>query len=85
MGANYFDQDRAIAELSALSPEAKHFLNHHLGNSLGVIIGGIRIGRHEMAVEAALHIVADLELAGIRTPQRVIDRVIRQEKLQEVK
>jgi len=66
MGANYKDQEKAIAELSALSREAKIFLNHHIGNPLTVIIGAIEQGKFDIAKEVAWHIVDDLRLAGIR-------------------
>jgi hypothetical protein len=65
MGANYEGQERAIAELERLSPEAKRFLSHHLGNSLNIIIAGLEVGSIDLAKEAVWHIVEDLELAGI--------------------
>lgn len=66
MGNDYQGQEKAIEELNALSPEAKEFLCHHIGNSLGAIIGGIKINNLKLAEEAAWHIVSDLETAGIR-------------------
>lgn len=66
MGNDYQGQEKAIEDLSALSPEAKEFLNHHLGNSLGAIIMALRVGNIEIAEEAAWHIVKDLQIAGIR-------------------
>ena len=66
MGNDYKGQEKAIEELSALSPEAKEFLNHHICNSLGAIIGGIKINNLKLAEEAAWHIVSDLRIAGIR-------------------
>lgn len=68
MGNDYAGQEKAIEELSALSPEAKEFLNHHICNSLGAIIGGIKVKNFRLAEEAAWHIVSDLETAGIRQP-----------------
>mgnify|MGYP001590793668 CR=1 FL=1 len=66
MGNNYAGQEKAIEELNALSNEAKAFLNHHIGNSLSVIIGAIKVGELELAEEAAWHIVDDMKTAGIR-------------------
>jgi len=66
VGADYVGQEKAIEELSALSAEAKEFLNHHIGNSLAAVIGGIQIQNLAIAKEAAWHIVDDLRLAGIR-------------------
>lgn len=70
MGADYPGQEKAIEELSALSREAKEFLNHHIGNSLNVVIVGIEHGRLDAAKKAAWHIVEDLHTAGIRTTRR---------------
>lgn len=70
MGANYKGQEAAIVELSALSREAKEFLNHHIGNALNTVIIGIEVGNEKMAEEAAWHIVDDLHLAGIRNTRR---------------
>ncbi len=85
MGADYKGQEKAIAELSAMSPEAKAFLNHHIGNSLGVVVTSIEatmidilrsaiddvdINPLKAAKAAAFHIVDDLHLAGIRTIRR---------------
>jgi hypothetical protein len=66
VGNDYPGQERAIEELSALSDDAKEFLSHHICNSLSAILGGIRVGRLQLAEEAAWHIVSDLEKAGIR-------------------
>lgn len=68
MGNDYQGQEKAIEELSALSPEAKEFLNHHICNSLSAILGGIKVGRLQLAEEAVWHIVEDLKKAGIRKP-----------------
>ncbi|MBI5075593.1 MAG: hypothetical protein HZB62_10580 [Nitrospirae bacterium] len=70
MGADYKGQDKAIAELSALSREAKEFLNHHIGNSLNIVIVGIEVDNKEMATDAAWHIIDDLHMAGIRNTRR---------------
>lgn len=67
VGNNYDGQEKAIAELSALSAEAKEFLNHHLGNSLAAILGGIKVNNLQLVEKAAWHIVTDLKMAGIRT------------------
>lgn len=66
MGANYTGQEEAIRELSALSEDAKKFLNHHIGNSLAVILGAARLGHQQVIHEHVDHIVDDLILAGIR-------------------
>ncbi len=70
MGADYQGQEAAIAELSALSFEAKKYLNHHIGNSLQQVITGIETGNGKMAEDAAWHIVDDLHAAGIRNHRR---------------
>jgi len=67
MENNYPGQEKAIEELSALSDDAKEFLNHHICNSLSAILGGIKTNRLKLAEEAAWHIVADLRLAKIKT------------------
>lgn len=66
MGNDYEDEEKAIAELSALSDEAKGWLNHHLGNSLSGILGYAQHGKHEKIEQLVWHIVKDLEKAGIR-------------------
>ena len=66
MGADYPGQDKAIAEISALSREAKDFLQHHICNPLTVVLGASRLGHFEMIQEQVDHIVDDLVLAGIR-------------------
>ncbi len=66
MGDDYPEQEKAIEEIRRLSPEAKKFLKHHLCNSLNAVIGGLQTGNYTMAEDAAWHILADLELAGIR-------------------
>lgn len=84
MGADYKGQDKAIAELSALSREAKEFLNHHICNPLNVVIVGVEATKHEIereavgldtdhlvaAEKAAWHIIDDLHMAGIRNTRR---------------
>lgn len=64
MGVDYEGQEKAIAELSELSDEAKSFLSHHLRNSLFIVIGGIETSNLDAAIEAARHMVADLEKFG---------------------
>lgn len=66
MGNDYKGQEAAIEELNSLSDGAKEFLNHHIGNSLSAILGGIKVGRLGLAEEAVWHIVKDLQIAGIR-------------------
>ena len=66
MGADYPGQEKAITELSALSDEAKKFLNHHICNSLSAILLGIEVGNLKLAEESVWHIVSDLDIAGIR-------------------
>lgn len=73
MGAKYDGEEAAILDLMNLSKEAKKFLCHHLGNSLNVIITGIEVGRLDLAMEAAWHIVADLERTGIKRQIKRID------------
>ena len=74
MGADYKGQEAAIKELSALSTTAKEYLNHHLGNSLNIIVAGIENfmldGMLEMAKKEVWHIVDDLHAAGIRNTRR---------------
>jgi hypothetical protein len=64
VGANYPGQEKAITELRALSPAAKEFLGHHIRNELTKIIGGIKVGKLQIADDAAWHIVEDLEKIG---------------------
>ena len=64
MGADYPEQDKAIEELKALSPDAKNFLSHHLRNSLAGVLGGIETGKLDIAKVSAEHIVLDLEKIG---------------------
>ena len=66
MGADYEGQVVAIQELSALSSEAKKFLQHHITNPLAVILGAAQLGQMEMIKPQVEHIVDDLILAGIR-------------------
>ena len=66
MGADYEGQDMAIAELSALSPAAKEFLQHHICNPLCAIAGAARLGRVDLIQPQVDHIVDDLIRAGIR-------------------
>lgn len=66
MGADYTGQEAAIAELSALSKEAKGFLQHHMCNPLSVILGAAQLGQFDMIKKQVDHIVDDLVLAGIR-------------------
>lgn len=75
MGADYKDQGEAIEELSALSSAAKQCLLHHICNALNGVIGGIQIGRNDLALDAAWHIVADLEMMGIRSTKTQIREV----------
>jgi hypothetical protein len=74
MGADYQGQERALAELRALSRDAKEYLNHHIGNSLNIIHAGIENfmidGMLEMATKEVWHIVDDLYAAGIRNARR---------------
>jgi len=76
MGADYPGQEAAINELRALSPAAKRFLEHHICNGLTAVIGGMQIGNHKIAEEAAWHIVEDLETAGIRHTQKEINQEV---------
>jgi hypothetical protein len=64
MGANYIGQEKAINELMLLSPAAREFIMHHIRNELTKIIGGIKVGKLQIAEDAAWHIVADLEKIG---------------------
>ena len=64
MGANYPGQEKAIREILLLSPTAREFLGHHIRNELTKIIGGIKVGKLQIAEDAAWHIVADLEKIG---------------------
>lgn len=66
MGNNYEGQEKAIEDLKALSPEAKKFLSHHICNSLQAILGGLEMGRFDIAKREIWHIVDDLILAGIK-------------------
>ena len=66
MGNDYEGQEAGIEQLQALGYEGKKFLCHHLCNSLSCIIGGIETGNLQLAKEAAWHMVADLNKAGIR-------------------
>ena len=64
MGADYIGQEKAIREILSLSPAAKEFIGHHIRNELTKIIGGIKVGKLQIAEDAAWHIVADLEKIG---------------------
>lgn len=66
MGADYPGQEAAIAELSALSKEAKGFLQHHIANPLSVILGAAHLRQYDLIEKQVTHIVDDLILAGIR-------------------
>lgn len=79
MGAKMAGDEQALAELKALSPEAKTWLCHHLGNALNGITGPLQLiqAGHpdikkctELALQSAWHIVDDLHLAGIRNTRR---------------
>lgn len=64
MGNYYPGQEKAIEEIQALSREAKDFLSHHFRNALNGVTGGIEIGRMDIAMQSAHHIVEDLERIG---------------------
>lgn len=60
MGADFPEDEQAIAMLRSMPVEARSWLHHHFGNSLQCVIGGIQIGDYEMARNAAQHAVEDL-------------------------
>ena len=68
MGNDYQGQEKAIEELSALSNEAKEYLNHHLGNSLSGILGYAKLGKYKEIEKLVWHVIDDFEKAGIREP-----------------
>ena len=60
--ARDFSEDtKAIAELQALSPEAKEFLNHHIRNAMTGVVNYYNLERYEEATQAALQLVDVLE------------------------
>jgi hypothetical protein len=75
MGADYIGQEEGIREIRALTSEAKEVINHHLNNSLTVILGALEIGRADMAKSAIEHILGDLEMFGIRQPNKVVSAI----------
>lgn len=64
MGADYFEQEKAITELQGLSNDAKKYLSHHIRNSLALITFGIDQGKTDAAQKAVWHIVEDLKKIG---------------------
>lgn len=57
-----FSQDKKVkAELQALSPEAKEFLNHHIRNAVTGVVNYCNLERHEEAKQAALQLIEILE------------------------
>ena len=71
MGADYEGedaviQDMAIKELSALSPEAKGLLCHHLGNSLQAVLTEAQMRGLDLTTRCVHHILEDLDKFGIR-------------------
>jgi hypothetical protein len=64
----------AIDELRKLSKEGKHFLGHHLMNSMAAVVGFSELGRGDQAIEAAYQLADVLRLIGCNVIQREVPR-----------
>jgi len=49
-----------LAQVHAISADAREWIMHHLGNALAGAIGMFQIGRYDLAAEALDHAACDL-------------------------
>jgi len=61
---NPTEDAEAVKLLQAMPKAAKLWLNHHIGNSLQVLLNSEKVNNPEHVVRAAKHIIEDMKRIG---------------------